>query len=209
VIILNIPTTSTPQPGQIVRVRTRTYLVESVEPSPVSPADITVRLACLDDDAQGEILEVVWGLELEAEIIDKESVWKSIGQKGFDSPRFFGAYLHTLRWNCVTATDPKLFQSPFRAGIKIDAYQLEPLRKALALPRVNLFIADDVGLGKTIEAALIASELMLRRTFQSKSSSNRKKAITYQSRLRKPFPRGSTDSVCRRWCRGEPPLPGR
>lgn len=152
-----------PQSGQIVRVRTRTYLVESVEPSTASPSDMIVRLACLDDDAQGEIIEVVWGLELEAEIVDKETVWKSIGKKGFDTPRFFGAYLHTLRWNCVTATDPKLFQSPFRAGIKIDAYQLEPLGKALALPRVNLFIADDVGLGKTIEAALIASELMLRR----------------------------------------------
>jgi hypothetical protein len=58
---------------------------------------------------------------------------------------------------------PRLFQSPFRAGIQILTYQLEPLRKALQLPRVNLFIADDVGLGKTIEAGLIARELLLRR----------------------------------------------
>jgi SNF2 family DNA or RNA helicase len=68
-----------------------------------------------------------------------------------------------LRWSAVTATDPTLLQAPFRAGIKIDAYQLVPLRKTLQLPRVNLFIADNVGLGKTIEAGLIARELLLRR----------------------------------------------
>ena len=84
-------------------------------------------------------------------------------EKGFDDPELFAAYLRTLSWNCVTATDPNLFQAPFRAGIRIDAYQLEPLHKALRLPRVNLFIADDVGLGKTIEAGLIARELLLRR----------------------------------------------
>src|SRR5215510_6560157 len=149
-----------PEAGQLVRVRTRTYLVEAVDRS--GGVGTQARLACLDDDAQGQQLEVIWEIELDAQILDGEA-WQSIGNKGFDSPRFFSAYMHTLRWNCVTATDPRLFQAPFRAGIRIDAYQLEPLRKALLLPRVNLFIADDVGLGKTIEAGLIASELLLRR----------------------------------------------
>ncbi len=151
--------TQIPEPGQVVRVRTRTYLVESVTPG-IDGHQVT--MACLDDDAQGQTLEAVWEIELGTEILDGEA-WKSIGAKGFDSPRYFGAYMHTLRWNCVTATNPRLFQSPFRAGIRIDAYQLDPLQKALRLPRVNLFIADDVGLGKTIEAGLIATELLLRR----------------------------------------------
>ncbi len=105
---------------------------------------------------------MLWEKEVDAEIRTGEG-WDAIAKRGFDEQRIFAACLHTLRWNCVTSTDPKLFQSPFRAGIRLDAYQLEPLRKALLLPRVNLFIADDVGLGKTIEACLIARELLLRK----------------------------------------------
>lgn len=149
-----------PAVGQVVRVRARTYLVEAVDQ--LEAGGTLVRLACLDDDAQGQQLEVIWEIELDAHALDGDG-WQSIGKSGFDPPRYFSAYIHTLRWNCVTATDPGLFQSPFRAGIQIDAYQLEPLRKSLRLPRVNLFIADDVGLGKTIEAGLIATELLLRR----------------------------------------------
>ena len=121
-----------------------------------------VELACADDDAQGQSLTVFWDYELDRRILEDEG-WADLAAKGFDSPRWFAAFFHTLRWNCSTATDPSLFQAPFRAGITIDAYQMEPLRKALRLPRVNLFIADDTGLGKTIEAGLIARELLLRR----------------------------------------------
>jgi hypothetical protein len=148
-----------PTVGEIVRVRTRHWLVEAVAPSATGTL---VSLACVDDDAQGETAKVVWEVELDALVVDGEA-WGQIGTRDFDKPEFFSAYLNTLRWNCITSTNEKLFQAPFRAGIRVDAYQLEPLRKALALPRVNLFIADDVGLGKTIEAGLIANELRLRR----------------------------------------------
>ena len=116
-----------PEVGQIVQVRTRRFLVDRVESTPYAGGAV-VGLLCLDEDAQGQALDVVWHLELEKSILDRD-VWKSIGKKGFDDPRFFAAYMRTLRWNCVTATDPKLFQAPFRAGIQIDAYQLEPSAK--------------------------------------------------------------------------------
>ena len=101
-----------PQPGQVVRVRTRTYLVEETEPSAMGTL---VRLACLDDDAQGQELSVIWELELDTEIVGADS-WRSIGNKGFDPPRVFGAYIHTLRWNCVTATDPAIVSIAFQSG---------------------------------------------------------------------------------------------
>jgi superfamily II DNA or RNA helicase len=149
----------------IVRVRQQQYFVEEVVPPAAGDDATLVRMSCLDDDAQGQPLDVLWEKEVDSEPITAEA-WQSIASRGFDPPKLFSAYLHTLQWNCVTSTDANLFQSPFRAGIRIDAYQLEPLQKALRLPRVNLFIADDVGLGKTIEAGLIARELLLRKKVQ-------------------------------------------
>jgi superfamily II DNA or RNA helicase len=53
---------------------------------------------------------------------------------------------------------------PFRSfgniAVEPRAYQLVPLLMALRLPTVRLLIADDVGVGKTIEAGLIARELL-------------------------------------------------
>jgi hypothetical protein len=75
--------------GQVVRVRTRTWLVEGIDPS--EGYGTLLSLACLDDDAQGQKLEVVWELELDLQILDSEA-WQSIGKRGFDQPRQFAAY---------------------------------------------------------------------------------------------------------------------
>lgn len=149
------------KPGSVVRCRTRRYLVEDVSAPVEAGTDTVVSMACMEDQAIGHRLTVFLEREIDFEILG-ESSWEAVAQRGFDQPKHFSAYLNTLRWNCVTATDAELFQSPYRAGIDVKAYQLEPLRKALQMPRVALFIADDVGLGKTIEAGLILREMLLR-----------------------------------------------
>ncbi len=152
-------TLALPRPGEFVEVRGRRWLVEGM---PMLGDVGAVRLACVDDDAQGDIVEVSWPVEMDARRSDADT-WSTLAQNGTDDPTTFAAYLRTLEWNTATAGDRDLFQAPFRAGIQLNAYQLLQLRKALRLPRVNLLIADDVGLGKTVEAGLIVRELLLRR----------------------------------------------
>ncbi len=85
-----------PHPGDVVRVRTRTYVCEDVIPRTPLSSQSWVQLACLDDDAQGEPLEVVWELEFDTEIIGR-GVWQSLGQRGFDAPRWFSAIKPAFR----------------------------------------------------------------------------------------------------------------
>jgi superfamily II DNA or RNA helicase len=71
-----------------------------------------------------------------------------------------------LLWNAARLTlreGAAPLRSLGRISIRPRTYQFVPLLMALRLDPVRLFIADDVGVGKTIEALLIARELMDRR----------------------------------------------
>ncbi|WP_273524103.1 DISARM system SNF2-like helicase DrmD [Mailhella massiliensis] len=153
---------SIPQVGQTVLVRGRPYLVESISPQAAFDAEGVqhlVHLTCLDENSLDERLFVVWEMEPGAEVREHSSL---PALEKFDAPDDLDAFLHAVRWGVVSQMDHSSMQAPFRSGIEPEDYQLEPVAKALTMPRVNLLLADDVGLGKTIEAGLVVEELMLR-----------------------------------------------
>lgn len=61
----------------------------------------------------------------------------------------------------VPPTSPELHIG-HRGAMDVLEYQLEPARKALQKPRQRILIADAVGLGKTLEAGILLSELIRR-----------------------------------------------
>lgn len=160
-----------PQPGQVVEVRGARWAVTQATPQGLlrSPADEgragmqhVVSLQSIDEDRLGEELSVVWELEVGHTTLPDQGLPERVSAAGFDDPNLLGAVVDAVRWGAVTSADDKAFQAPFRSGAAVEAYQLEPLRRALSAPRTNLLLADDVGLGKTIEAGLVIQELLLR-----------------------------------------------
>lgn len=160
-----------PEPGEVVDVRGSTWAVVSVQRQglPRSPADEAqaktnhaVALQSLDEDRLGQELVVVWELEVGHTVAPDQGLPEMISPDGFDDPNMLAAFVDAVRWGAVTSADANSYQAPFRSGANVEAYQLEPLRRALQAPRTNLLLADDVGLGKTIEAGLVVQELLLR-----------------------------------------------
>src|ERR1039458_5853552 len=157
-----------PEQGQLVVVRQRTYTVTDISQSSIA-AGLTssvqttgqhlVMLSSIEDDALGEELQVVWELEPGTSVQQSLSLPEPLG---FDSPARLEAFLNAVRWGAASTADIRSIQSPFRSGIDIEDYQLDPVVRAIQMPRVNLLIADDVGLGKTIEAGMVLLELVLR-----------------------------------------------
>ncbi|MDP9438296.1 MAG: DEAD/DEAH box helicase, partial [Actinomycetota bacterium] len=149
-------------------VRQRRFVVTEVSGSGL-PSDLLrngvdgsqhlVTLSSVEDDGLGEELRVVWELEPGARVLENASLPEPAG---FDDPRRLDAFMDAVRWGAVSSADVRALQSPFRSGIDVEAYQLDPVVRALGMPRVNLLVADDVGLGKTIESGLVAQELILR-----------------------------------------------
>jgi len=160
--------TGVPELGQVVRCRDRIWAINEVTPSslPADPIAGTrpqhlVRMSSLEDDGFGDELTVIWEIEAGTQIIPHQELPRPEPGR-LDPPERLEAFLDAVRWGAVATADSKALQAPFRSGITIEDYQLDPVVRALSMPRANLLIADDVGLGKTIEAGLVVQELLLR-----------------------------------------------
>lgn len=160
-----------PEVGQIVTVRGANWVVTEVVQQGLmrSSADDAlqqlqhaVTLQSVEDDRLGHELRVVWELEPGRSTSAHRGLPTQIDAKRFDDPNKLAAFVDALRWGAITSADDQTVQAPFHSGANVEAYQLEPLKRALANPRANLLLADDVGLGKTIEAGLVIQELFLR-----------------------------------------------
>ena len=148
-----------PQDGSLVEVRGQRWVVS--DSAPGGDGSTLLTLQSVEDGRYGESLPVIWEVEPGRRILPAGSL-PEVTPTGFDPPERLAAFLDAVRWSAVTSADVKTLQAPLRSGVIVEEYQLEPVARAIEAPRVNLLLADDVGLGKTIEAGLVALELLLR-----------------------------------------------
>jgi superfamily II DNA or RNA helicase len=163
-----------PRIGMFATVRNRRGIISAVEPFDGQDGRLhLVHLEYKDDQLPAED-RLLWELEPRGVLLEPTAL-PNVGATDPMPAADFDALLRASRWTAATPfLDPDdegplerlPISSPFHGAVQVEDFQLVPLLKAMRMPRVNLLIADDVGLGKTVEAGLILTELLLRRRIQ-------------------------------------------
>ena len=135
-------------PGAIVAARGREWIVQ-----PESTAALLVLRPLYGVDA--ETVGVLPGLEPIESASFAPPVAEGLGD-------FATCRLLRDAARIATRSSAGPFRSFGSIGCEPRPYQLVPLLVALRRPVVRLLLADDVGIGKTVEASLIAAELLAR-----------------------------------------------
>lgn len=160
--------------GMLPIVQKRRAIICEVRPFPRETGVVhLVRLEC-KDELRPESEEIIWELESERRLPEPNEL-----PHGSDSPMLaedYDALVRAARWAAMLPhLDPDAdgplhrmpVSSPFHGAVQVEDYQLVPLLNALAMPRINLMVADGVGLGKTVDAWLKAFAERLSKEIQA------------------------------------------
>ena len=142
------------QPGDRLLLRDRPWRL--LRQTAAGDSRYLFELEALDGDIPSALSVVV--PPEEATLLPSQEVQFDL--RGIDS---LNAWVSAHRLIAATLVNETGMLSGARFGrVALEAYQLVPVVRLLAKPRPSLLIADDVGLGKTIEAGLVMLELMAR-----------------------------------------------
>ncbi|OPY30649.1 MAG: ATP-dependent helicase HepA [Methanomassiliicoccales archaeon PtaU1.Bin030] len=164
-----------PEVGKYVIVRKRPGIIRNVVPiEDTSEGRLNlVEVDYVDGYEHPAEDRLIWERELNAnvlKVLDNPAIDDPASRP--DEPDRFESFINALRWTSNTRfwSDVKGVHcerlpilSPWFCSVQVEDYQLFPVLQALSMPRVNMLLADDVGLGKTIEAGLIVQELIRQR----------------------------------------------
>lgn len=139
--------------GDRVRLRDRPWRVASVRPLSVG---CLLEVEALDGADPGR-LSVVSPPDEPAPLPPAEL---TLDRAGFDSFASWARLHHVLAAGCVGQLGSP--SGALSGRVALEAYQLAPTLRLLSKPRPSLLVGDDVGLGKTIEAAMAILELEAR-----------------------------------------------
>lgn len=142
-------------PGARVQIRNEEWLVRTADPCDVGGR----QLACIGVSETVRNREAIFLTEIdEVKVLDP----RNTELVPDDSPRFISSLLYLearLRQTIPTGTEISIGH---RGATDPLPFQLQPTARVLDQLRPRFLIADAVGLGKTLEAGILVSELMRR-----------------------------------------------
>ncbi len=143
-------------PGTRAVIRDEEWLIRRVDPS----TDGGWMITCdgISDLVRGQSALFLTALEEKIEVLDPATTVLVADE----SPTYNATllYLESQRRRSV-ANDERIHLG-HRGVMNVVPYQLDPALQALRQPRARILIADAVGLGKTLEAGVLATELIQR-----------------------------------------------
>lgn len=143
-------------PGMRIIVRGEEWLVKKVETNSLGNQTLhVIGLSQLVKDYESMFLV---DIEDDIEIVDPAKVTLVPDNSAFF--RKSKVYIES-QWREKIPTDNKIHIGN-KAAMDLMSYQLEPAQMALNKTRQRILIADTVGLGKTLEAGILMSELIAR-----------------------------------------------